>query len=1026
MNRSLNETPLPAAILPSASGAGPLPQPGPPVVPPTTLDAQALALALKSRVKGEVRFDPGSRALYAADGSNYRQVPIGVVIPTQIDDVLETLSTCHRFGVPVLSRGGGTSLAGQGCNVAVVIDFSKYLHHVLELDPARRLARVQPGCILDHLRSAAEHHHLTFGPDPATHDHCTIGGMLGNNSCGVHSVMSGRTSDNVHSLSIVTYDGLRLEVGPTSDGELSAIIAAGGPRGEIYRKLCALRDRYAPLIRARYPKIPRRVSGYNLDDLLPENGFHVARALVGTESTCVTILAATLQLIHSPPERALVVIGYPDVYSAGDHVPEIMKHSPIGLEGLDELLIGFMKKKHLHPQDAALLPEGKGWLLVEFGGDTAEEARDKAEHLAKSVRGIFNHSHVNVYADKKSQKTIWEIRESGLGSTAFVPGLPDAWPGWEDSAVPPERVGDYLRKLRELLDSHGYKASLYGHFGQGCIHTRIPFDIRSQEGIRTWLSFLDQAADLVISMGGSLSGEHGDGQSRASLLPKMYGPELVQAFAEFKAIWDPHGKMNPHKIVDPYRPDENLRFGPEAPAWEPETRFKFPDDEGRFSRAALRCVGVGKCRRTDGGTMCPSFMVTREEEHTTRGRAHLMFEMMQTGPITGGWKSEPVKKSLDLCLACKGCKGDCPVNVDMATYKAEFLSHYFEGRLRPRAAYSMGLIQMWARLASPVSWLANFISQTPGLAQLAKAIGGIAPERQIPRFARQSFRSWFNKRAVHNKNAQKVMLWADTFNNYFHPEILQAAVTVLEVAGYQVIIPPASACCGRPLFDWGMLDRAKHLLEAQLRLLRPTLEADIPLVVLEPSCAATFRDELLNLLPGELLTKKLSESTFLLSEFLEKKADHFVLPQLARSAIVQGHCHHTAVMKFTDEQNVLTKLGLNFQVLDSGCCGMAGAFGFGADHYDTSMKIGERVLLPAVRKASDSTLIIADGFSCREQIAQGSDRYALHLAEVIEIALTPRPDSPPQHLPERAAPRVQEAEKHQRQRWQQHATVRTT
>jgi Fe-S oxidoreductase len=527
------------------------------------------------------------------------------------------------------------------------------------------------------------------------------------------------------------------------------------------------------------------------------------------------------------------------------------------------------------------------------------------------------------------------------------------------------------------------------------------------------MSFLDQAADLVVSMRGSLSGEHGDGQSRAALLPKMFGPELVQAFKEFKAIWDPLGMMNPHKIVDPYRPDENLRFGPGAPAWEPETHFKFPEDKGLFSRAALRCVGVGECRRTNthGGTMCPSFMVTREEEHTTRGRAHLMFEMMQKGPITDGWKSEPVKESLDLCLACKGCKGDCPVNVDMATYKSEFLSHYYEGRLRPRAAYTMGLIHVWARLGSAVPRLANFVTQTPGLARLAKAIGGIAGERQIPPFAVQSFRSWFKKRPLHNQGAPRVMLWADTFNNYFHPGILQAAVTVLEVAGYQVILPPDNACCGRPLYDWGMLHRAKRLLTAQLRGLRPVLEDNIPIVALEPSCAATFRDELQNLMPGEPLARQLGKATLLLSEFLEQKAPSFTLPHLERRAIVQAHCHHHAIMKLTDEQKVLRRLGLDFEILDSGCCGMAGSFGFESAHYDTSMKIGERVLLPAVRAAGDSTLIIADGFSCREQIAQGSKRQALHLAEVIELALKSGPGTPPQQLPERAAPRIQQADK---------------
>ncbi|HZR47481.1 MAG TPA: 4Fe-4S dicluster domain-containing protein, partial [Candidatus Manganitrophaceae bacterium] len=480
------------------------------------------------------------------------------------------------------------------------------------------------------------------------------------------------------------------------------------------------------------------------------------------------------------------------------------------------------------------------------------------------------------------------------------------------------------------------------------------------------------------------------GQSRAELLPKMFGEELIQAFREFKSIWDPQGKMNPGKIVDPYRIDENLRLGTRYHPPEPETYFKFPDDEQSFARAALRCVGVGECRREIGKTMCPSYRVTREEKHSTRGRAHLLFEMLQGDPLTGGWREDQVEEALDLCLSCKGCKGDCPVNVDMATYKAEFRAHYYKGRLRPVSAYSFGLIYWWARLASKMPGLANFFTQTPGLSGVAKWLSGMAPQRRIPAFAPESFKQWFFKRPEQNQGCPKVLLWPDTFNNYFFPDTAKAAVEVLEAAGYQVTVPRPSLCCGRPLYDFGFLDLAQGLWRQTLAALREEIEAGIPLVGLEPSCVAAFRDELINLFPNDQDAKRLSRQTFTLSELLEKEAEDFRPPPLARKAVVHGHCHHKAIMKFDDEEKVLSRLGLDFQILDSGCCGMAGAFGFEKGHYDVSIGAGELVLLPAVRNADPETLILADGFSCREQIAQTTGRRALHLAELLRMAIGPR------------------------------------
>jgi FAD/FMN-containing dehydrogenase/Fe-S oxidoreductase len=961
---------------------------------PAPVDTEGLAEALRAHLRGEVRFDAGSRALYATDGSNYRQVPIGVVIPRDLDDVIHTVAAAREFGAPLLARGGGTSLAGQCCNAAVLMDFSKYLHRVLEVDPARQLARVDAGCVLDDLRRAAEAHHLTFGPDPETHNHCTLGGMLGNNSCGVHSLLSAkaglglRTSDNTHELDILTYDGVGMRVGPTSPGELEAIIAAGGRRGEIYAALKRLRDRYGDEIRRRFPKLPRRVSGYNLDDLLPENGFHVARALVGSEGTCVTILGATLHLVPSPAARSLLILGYPDVYTAADHVMELLQYDPTALEGIDELLFEWVRAKGDARADLALLPPGHGWLLAEFGGDSKRDSDDQARRVMDALRKQPHPPSMQLLDDPHDEEMIWHVRQGALGSTAWVPGRPDTWEGWEDSAVPPERIGGYLRDFHDLLARYDYTTSLYGHLGQGCVHCRIPFDFYTAEGVQKYERFMDEASSLVVRYGGSLSGEHGDGQSRAQFLSKMFGDDLVRAFGEFKAIWDPQGRMNPGKVVDPYTIVDNFRLGPDYNPPQPRTHFKYPADRSTFSRAALRCVGIGECRREGGQTMCPSYMVTREEKHSTRGRARLLWEMLNGEVLTGGWRSEGVKEALDLCLACKGCKHDCPVNVDMATYKAEFLSHYYAGKLRPRYAYAFGWVHIWSRLASLAPTLANAVSQTPGLRRLLGWAAGVAPERTLPPLAPRTFKQWFRSRPARNTTGRPVVLWPDTFNNHFHPDTAKAAVEVLEDAGWRVIVPEPDMCCGRPLYDYGFLDMAERWLRQILRTMRPEIQAGVPFVVLEPSCGAVFRDELTNLLPNDEDARRLHAQTFLLSEFLEQKAPDYRLPRLRRKALVHGHCHHKAIMGLTAEESVLRKMGLEFRVPEAGCCGMAGAFGFEAgEHYDVSVACGERVLLPEVRAAGDDTLIVANGFSCREQISQGTDREALHLAQVIRLAL---------------------------------------
>jgi FAD/FMN-containing dehydrogenase/Fe-S oxidoreductase len=971
------------------------------------VDVEALERDLAEAFRGEVRFDAGSRAIYSHDSSNYRQAPIGVVVPRETEDVVAAVEVCRRHGAPVLSRGCATSLAGQTCNVAVVIDHSKYLRHILELDPERRRARVQPGVIRDQLSDRTEEQwNLTFAPDTSTHAYATLGGMIGNNSCGTHSVMAGRTSDNTSELDILTYDGERMRVGATPPEEVERIIAAGGRRGEIYRRLRDLRDRYADLIRERYPDIPRRVSGYNLDELLPERGFNVARALVGSESTLVTVLEAELRLVHSPPARSLLVIGYEDVYCAADHVPQILEHGPTGLEGIDDVLLHDERIKGLHGSDLDLMPDGKGWLFAEFGGETPEEAHERAREAMEALKGEKDLADMKLFRKPAEEHTLWDIRESGLGASAFLPGRRDAWEGWEDAAVPPQLLGDYLREFRSLLDRYDYETTLYGHFGGGCVHCRIDFDLFSAGGLRQWRSFLDEASDLVLDHGGSLSGEHGDGQSRGELLEKMYGPELLEAFREFKSIWDPEGRMNPHKVVDPYPIVSNLKLGAGYSPAEPKTHFSYPEDGGSFSHAALRCVGAGKCRDSASGTMCPSFMATHEERHTTRGRARILYEMLQGDTIENGFRSDEVHEALDLCLSCKGCKGDCPVSVDMATYKAEFLSGYYKRRLRPLAAYTMGLIMFWARIAKHFPRLANLLTQTPGVRRVVQLAGGLTPNRRMPPFATQTFRDWFAGRGAVNPEAEPVVLFADTFNNFLHPEPMKAAVEVLEDAGFRVHVPEPQLCCGRPLYDYGMLATAKRFWRRNLDVLRPQIQAGTPVVGLEPSCVAAFRDELPNLMPHDEDAKRLSLQTLTLAEFLQRHAGDWKAPRLERRALVHGHCHQEAVMGTDAEQQLYERLGLDFELLDSGCCGLAGSFGFERAHHEISVEIGEQRLLPKVREASKETLLIADGFSCKTQIEGLSDRRALHTAQVIKMALDQGREGETGAYPERAYPDV--------------------
>ena len=933
-----------------------------------------------------MRFDSAARAMFASDASNYRHVPVGVVEPASAADVVAALEVCRRHGAPVLPRGRGTSIGGQAVNAAVVLDFSRHLRAVVDIDPEGHRARVQPGVVLDELRRQAGAHGLTFGPDPSTHSRCTLGGMIGNNACGSHSVAWGKTVDNVEALDVVTYDGTRLTLGPTSESELDGRCADLGPGGRIHRELRAVRDRYGPLVAERYPDLTRRVSGYNLDQLLPEQGFDTARALVGSEGTCATLLEATVTLVESPAARALAVLGFPDAFLAADNVLPILAMSPLAMEGIDEGLVAALRAAHPDEQVSRLLPRGGGWLYVETGGSTVAEAEARAREVADVASGLGATS--VVVSDQGPMRALWRIREEGAGIVTRLPDGGEAWPGWEDSAVPPAHLGSYLRELSALLAEYRLRGAYYGHFGDGCVHIRIDFDLLSDRGIASFRRFMEDAADLVVRHGGSLSGEHGDGQARAELLPRMYPPEIIDAFGAFKSAWDPSNRMNPRTIVAPRRLDDDLRVHLPTPKVGSSTRLAFAHDGGSFVRATRRCMGVGKCVADGGGVMCPSWRVTGEEQHSTRGRARLLFEMANGEVVTDGWRSTEVRDALDLCLSCKGCKRDCPVGVDMASYKAEFLSHHYAGRLRPAAHYSMGWLPLLARMASMSPRLANAVSAGPLTSSVLKRLGGIAPERQVPAIAGSSFARWFANRSrpVQPAGAPRVVLVPDTFTNFFDPAVGRAATAVLEALGYRVELPSRPVCCGLTWMSTGQLGVARRVLGMTLKTLAPWVRRGVPVVGLEPSCTTLLRADAGEILGDAADARRLAEVGAATRTFAELLAGHDGdWPESSggpSAAIAQVHCHQYSDLGFDPDREVLGRLGVSTDVLDSGCCGLAGNFGFEVGHYDVSMACAERALLPAVRGADAGSAVLADGFSCRTQVRQATSRRPVHLAEL--------------------------------------------
>ncbi|KMS74745.1 dimethylmenaquinone methyltransferase [Streptomyces viridochromogenes] len=959
-----------------------------------------LEAALRAVVRGEVGFDVTSRALVTMDASNYRRVPLGVVAPHDAEDVAAVLEVCRDHMVPVVARGGGTSIAGQATGTGVVLDFTRHMNRIVSLDPETRTAVVEPGVVLDRLQGAAAPHGLRFGPDPSTHSRCTLGGMIGNNSCGSHSVAWGTTADSVRELDVLTARGARLRLGQGW---------AGAPEG-----LRELVEGHLARLRTGFPELPRRISGYALDALLTEKGADVARSFCGSEGTLGILTEAVVRLVEAPRARALAVLAYADESAAAEAAAGLLPYGPLTVEGMAADLV---------PSPNSL-PAGGAWLFVETGGESQGEARARAEAIVRAADVVG----ALVVTDPAGQRALWRIREDASGTATRMPDGSEAWPGWEDCAVPPPRLGAYLRDFRALLTAHGLRGTPYGHFGDGCIHVRIDFDLLTEAGIGRFRRFSEELAEVVVAHGGSLSGEHGDGQARAELLPRMYGEEMVGLFERAKGVWDPDDLLNPGMLVRPAPLDSNLRFSvlPREPV---DVAFGYQADGGDFAAAVRRCVGVAKCRTTSAtgpAVMCPSFRATGDEEHSTRGRARLLHEMLAGELVTDGWRSTEVRDALDLCLACKGCRSDCPVEVDMATYKAEFLHHHYEGRRRPAAHHSMGRLPEWLRLVARTrtASLANALAAVPPLAWAAKRLGGIAPERDIPRLATRTFSRWWERREKPpaGPRGDLVILWPDTFTEHLSPSVGQAAVRVLEAAGLRVALPPTvrmktpsgdegagakggagegvvvamdpvsllrgreRVCCGLTYVSTGQLDRARAVLRRTLDLMEPVLETAAPVVVLEPSCAAALRSDLPELLHDDPRARRLADRVLTFAETLERLAPDWTPPRVDRPAVGQTHCHQHAVLGDKADRRLREAAGLNGE-LSGGCCGLAGNFGFEKGHFEVSVACAEERLLPGVRAAGEGAVVLADGFSCRTQLEQLAGVRGRHLAEVLADGL---------------------------------------
>ncbi len=933
------------------------------------ISAPQLVSALRAKLGDGVDASTRRRAEYSSDASNYRVVPQVVAFPRHVDELLGVAAVCRDLQTPLTVRGAGTSIAGNAVGPGVVVDLSRHLHRITAVDPDAATATVEPGVILDDLQRAARPHGLRFGPDPSTHARCTVGGMIGNNACGAHAMAYGTAAANVVELDVIDGTGRRVRAGAAGGGGLDAMVP-GLDR--------LVHDHVVP-VAGELGRFGRQVSGYSLEHLLPEHGGHLGRALAGTEGTCGVILGATVSLAELPAAVALVVLGYPDIATAAEAVPAVAAMHPLALEGIDARMVDVVRS---HRSAAAVpdLPEGAAWLFAEVGGSEPAEAAAAGRALA-SVSGALGS--IVVPAGPVASR-LWGIREDGAGLGGRTPAGAPAWPAWEDAAVPPAVLGPYLRDFERLMVDHHLDGLLYGHFGDGCVHVRIDLPLADHpEQLRP---FLTDAAHLVAGYGGSLSGEHGDGRARSELLPIMYSPAALTAFAAFKTLLDPNGTLNPGVIVDPAPLDADLRR-PAAGPLRTVGGFALVADDGDLSTAVHRCVGLGKCRAdnsSSGGFMCPSYLATRDEKDSTRGRARVLQELANGTLVDGGWAAPEVHDALDLCLSCKACARDCPASVDMATYRAEVLHETYRGRRRPNSHYALGWLPRWARVARRAPGAVNNVLRAAPVAAAAKRLGGIDARRPIPAFAPRPA-PLRGGPPTGRPPAGRVVLWVDTFTRAFSPGIAAAAAAVLREAGYDVAVPDGESCCGLTWISTGQLEGARRQLRGTVALLAPYVADGRTVVGLEPSCTAVLRSDLEELLPDDASATAVAGATRTLAESLRAAGDlSWLSGRLTGVPVVaQPHCHHHAVMGYDTDLAVLRAAGAEVTAL-AGCCGLAGNFGMERGHYDVSVAVAGHALLPALAAAAPGTVLLADGFSCRTQADQLAGWPSRHLAELLD------------------------------------------
>ena len=952
----------------------------------SAVEAPAVEARLREVLGERVRADLGSRALFTSDASLYRILPTLVVEPRDIDELTAVVRICGETGTPVHMRGAGTSIAGNALGAGAVVA-TRSLARILELNPTEGYAVVEPGVVLDDLNAAAAAHGLRVGPDPSTHSRCTLGGMIGNNACGSHSVIWGTTAQNILGLDVIRSDSTHVRLVSPGAPERPADPEWPKLDGPLAYDLRAFTAIHEERIRSELPSWPRRVSGYALDWLLPERGPDHAKALVGTEGTCAVVARAVVRLVRPPATRALLVLGFEDDIVGADTVPSLLTAEPFTVESLSAELLALA---HTQAEDVGL-PDGGAWLMVEARADDPAGARAHAERLAHSIGRTLEADDVRFIEDAPTLAALWKIREDGAGYSARFADGTKGWPGFEDSAVPPERLGAYLTELRTLLTEHEMQAISYGHYGEGCIHLRVGFGLDRPDGAGRYARFMSDAADLVVRHGGSLSGEHGDGRSRGPLLERQFSPELIAAFAEFRGAWDPVGVLNPTIIVDPPGVTDDLRAT--APTLLRTTTVQsFSEDDGDFRSAAERCIGVGRCVSAQGAAlMCPSFRATRDEQHSTRGRARLLQEMTAGSLAQDGWRSDAVRDALDLCLACRGCVSECPTGVDMTSYKAEFLDHHYRRRLRPLSHYSLGWLPLWLKLTARVPRLVNAVTRSRLTRRVFARAAGIAPSRGIPPIARRTFTRDWRPRPRPDAPHGRVVLWPDTYNDHLTPEVSHDAARVLEAAGFEVVVPKRWVCDGLTWHSTGQLGMARRVLGRSLGA--PELGGDEPIVVLEPSVATMLQADLPELLPDDPRADRLARRVTTFAEILD--GVEYVAPPpatKARPAISQPHCHQQAVLGLDADRRVCERAGIAIGEELKGCCGLAGNFGAEAGHEEVSQAVAELALVPAL-DADPQAPLLADGFSCRTQIESLSGRQARHLAEVLAERL-PRQGDP--------------------------------